>query len=75
MKLLLAGLLTASTLAVAAPAMAQGVYIGPNGVGVGIGHRHYDDYDRDRGDYYGRRHFYEGRSAYDGRDRDYRDRY
>ena len=79
MKLLLAGILAASTLSIAAPAVAQSVYIGPNGgVGVGIGARPYG-YERDRDAYSGRRPTYEGRSAYRGdrdfrRDRD-RDRY
>ena len=72
MKLLLAGLLTASTLSIAVPAMAQSVYIAPNGgVGVGVGARPYDGYGRGRDAYYGRRPMYEGRSAYRG-DRDFR---
>ena len=68
MKLLLAGLIAASTLSVAAPAVAQSVYIGPNGgIGVGIGARPYGGYYRD-GD---RRGLFEGRSAYRG-DREFR---
>lgn len=69
MKLLLAGLLTASTLTITAPAMAQSVYIGPNGsVGVGIGARPYGGYYRDG---YRRGPVYEGRSVYRG-DREFR---
>ena len=55
-----------------APASAQGIYIGPGGVGVDTGiHRHRDDYYRDRDRDYGRdRETYEGRSVYhDGYDR------
>ena len=56
--------------AIAAPVMAQGVFIGPNGVGVDTGiHRHHD-YDRGYRDH--DRGYYEGRSVY--RD-DYRPRY
>ena len=60
---------------VAAPASAQGIYIGPGGVGVDSGlRRHRDDYYRDRDRDYDRgRETYEGRSVYRGgydRDRD-----
>ena len=60
----------------AAPASAQGVYIGPGGVGVDTGVRRHDEYRRDRyrDEDYGERRFDEGRSVYrDGerfRDRD-----
>ena len=77
MKIVLASAMLAGGLVGVVPASAQGVYIGPNGVGVdsgfGYGHRGYyrdryrDDrrYDRDDG-------YYEGRSASRGyRHRDY----
>ena len=64
MKSILAGSLIALTAVVATPVLAQGVYVGPGGVGVDIGrHR---DYDRDN---YRYERGYEGRSAY--RDRGY----
>ena len=59
----------------ATPVVAQGVYVGPNGVGADTGFRHHHDYDRDRD--YGRRDRdgnYEGRSAYRPRYHD-EDRY
>ena len=80
-SILIATFVGAATLA-AVPAFAQGVYIGPGGVGIdsGIGHRYDRDDYRDRGYYrdrdaYRRDRFYEGRSAYerDG-DRRFRDR-
>lgn len=72
MKSLVAGMLLVAGLAVAAPAMAQGVYIGPGGVGVGNGYEygggHRDGYEG-RGRYrdgYRRRGNYEGRSVAPG---------
>ncbi len=72
-SILAATILGAATL-VAVPAFAQGVYVGPGGVGVdtGIG-RGYDRGDYDRGydrrrDEYRRDRRYEGRSAYEGRE-------
>ena len=72
MKSLVAGTVLIAGLAVAVPAMAQGVYIGPGGVGVdsGYGHR-YSRYDDDYGrrgyrDGYERRGYYEGRSVSPG---------
>ncbi len=68
MKLLLASTVLATGLISAVPTMAQGVYIGPNGVGVdtGLGYRH-RDYDRDSYRDYGRYgrgdRYYEGRSV------------
>ena len=71
MKSILAGSLIAMAVAGSTPVLAQGVYLGPNGVGVDIGGRHHRDYDRD-GYRYDRG--YEGRSAYrDGEYRRYRD--
>ena len=69
-----AGLIGAGLL-VAAPAFAQGVYIGPGGIGVDTGiHRYRDDYYRGRDREYDRdRGPYEGRSVYRdgyGHDRD-----
>ena len=60
------------------PALAQSVYVGPNGVGVDTGIRHHRDYERDRYDRYHDRDSYEGRSVYSDRDygdRGYRDHY
>ena len=76
MKSILTATLVAATVSIAAPAFAQGVYFGPGGVGVDLGHRR-DGYDRERyrDDYRGRDRNYEGRSAYDGRGRYDRDRY
>ncbi len=74
--LLMAALIGVGTTA-ALPVFAQGLYIGPGGVGVDSGiHRGYDrdrDAYRGRDEYRGRR-TYEGRSAYD-RDNGPRDRY
>ena len=66
-------LIALGMVAVTAPAMAQGVYVGPGGIGVDSGIRHgYDrGYDRDR-EYRHDRDFREGRSVY--RD-SYRPRY
>lgn len=82
MKIVLASAALVTGLLGAAPSFAQGVYIGPNGVGVdsGFGYRHRDcDRDGYRDD---RRHdrrdgYYEGRSvsrSYRHRN-DYDDRY
>lgn len=57
----------------AAPVMAQGVYVGPGGVGVDTGIHPYRGYDRDWAWRNHHRDYYEGRSAYEYRDR--RDRY
>ena len=73
-NILACSLIALGMTAVAAPAMAQGVYIGPGGVGVDTGIRH--GYDRDRGYRDHDRGYYEGRSVYRDRDRDgYRSRY
>lgn len=78
MKLLIAGSIAALTLAVAVPvatpAAAQGIYVGPGGVSVGVGPRGYDrGYRGDRG--MRRGDAYEGRSVYRERGRGYDDRY
>ena len=75
LKSILTASLVAATVSFAAPAFAQGVYFGPGGVGVDLGH-HRDNYDRERyRDDYRRGGYYEGRSAYgDGGPRYYRDR-
>ena len=69
MKTLIAGTLLLAGIAVAAPAVAQGIYVGPGGVGVdtglGYGRRGYDRDYRDDG-YRHQRDTYEGRSAYRG---------
>ncbi len=70
MKSLLACSLAAGVLLGATPVFAQGVYIGPGGVAVDPGFRHHHDYDRYRQDDYRRRHFDEGRSAYQPYHRD-----
>lgn len=78
MKLLIAGSIAALTLAAAAPlapVSAQSVYIGPGGVGVGVGPRAYDRGYRERGPAYRRGDSYEGRSVYRDRGRGYGDRY
>lgn len=49
---------------VATPVMAQGVYVGPGGVGVDTGLRHHRYYDSDRDYGYRDRGAFEGRSAY-----------
>ena len=82
MRSILAATMIGAATLIAAPAFAQGVYVGPGGVGVdtGIGHgygygRDYRDREYYRGrDDYRRDRFYEGRSAYerDGRRGDYR---
>jgi hypothetical protein len=72
MRLLTIALLTASGVALAAPAMAQDVYVGagPRGVGIGVGTGpHYSHRDRDvvverRG--YGERRYGERRYVTDG---------
>ena len=53
------------------PVFAQGVYLGPGGVGVDVGPRYHRDYDRR--DDYRRYNEDEGRSVYRYHDR--RDRY
>lgn len=67
MKLLIASLLAASAIVIAAPASAQGVYLGGRGAGIGLGLG---------GDpYYGGGYYndgydepaYQGRSVYRGR--------
>ena len=64
-SLIALGTLVATPTLTLTSVMAQGIYIGPNGVGVDPGIRHHRDDDRD-GNY--RRHdrdeSYEGRSAY-----------
>jgi hypothetical protein len=62
----------AASLGAITPVAAQGVYIGPNGVGVDTGVRPYRDHDRD---YYRDRDrdVREGRSAYERRDHRYDD--
>ena len=67
MKSILAGSLIAMMVAGATPVLAQGVYLGPNGVGVDIGRHRDRDYDRDS---YRDDRGYEGRSVY--RDGGYR---
>ncbi len=69
-KLMTVSLIALVTMA-AAPAMAQGIYVGPGGVGVDTGIRHHHD-DGDRGDRYNDRDrgSNEGRSVY--RDGGYR---
>ena len=77
MKNVLTAALIGSSMMIAAPAFAQGVYVGPGGVGFDSGiHRDRDYYrDRDRDHYRGERS-YEGRSVFrDGDRRDNRDRY
>ena len=72
-NILACSLIALGMTAVAAPAMAQGVYIGPRGVGVDSGIRHHG-YDRDRGYRDNDRGYFEGRSAYrDGYHPRYRD--
>jgi hypothetical protein len=73
MNKLIACSLLALGVASVTPALAQGVYVGPNGVGVDTGVRHYRDYDGDRGDRYRDGGYYEGRSSYDGYRRHHRD--
>ncbi len=70
MTKVLYGTLLALALGAAVPAAAQGIYVGPNGVGVDTGaHRIYRDHDRDNDtNYYRDRDRHEGRSVYD-RDR------
>lgn len=80
MKILITSTILFAGIAVAAPAFAQGIYVGPGGVGVdtgaGYGYSH-RGYDRDRDRDYGRRgDYYEGRSVARGhRDGDYDSRY
>lgn len=47
MRMLALGLIAAAGIALAGPASAQGIYLGPNGVGVGVEHGWYD-HDRYR---------------------------
>ena len=77
MKTFITGTILLAGLAVTAPAMAQGIYIGPGGVGVGTGSYGYDRGYRDHGDRdYRRDGNYEGRSVYrEHRRSDYNDRY
>jgi hypothetical protein len=52
-KFLALSIMAISAATFAVPVMAEGVYVGPNGVGVDTGARHDDrdmDRDRDRGD-------------------------
>ena len=74
MRSIIAATLIGTATLVAAPAFAQGVYIGPGGVGIdsgvrhgyGYGQRDYGDRGYERGrDTYRRDRFYEGRSAYE----------
>ncbi len=64
MKAMLACSLAAGVLLGASPVLAQGVYVGPDGVGVDSGLRRHHDYDRHRYDDYQRHHYDEGRSVY-----------
>jgi hypothetical protein len=70
MKSILACSLIAMTIVGATPVLAQGVYVGPNGVGVDVGRPH-RDWDRD---HYRQYRDDEGRSVYrDGDNRYNRD--
>lgn len=67
MKKLLACSLVAMGVGAFTPAMAQGIHLGTDGVGIGTGGRNYDrGYDRDRGDNYRDHRSYEGRSVFHG---------
>lgn len=61
MRSILACSLIAVAICGATPVFAQGLYVGPDGVGIDTG-RHYRDYDRDRDGY--RPYRDEGRSIY-----------
>lgn len=80
MRLAVGALLLSSPLlfgGLIAPAAAQGVYIGPGGVGVDAGPRYRDDRDYDRERYRDRERF-RGRDRYDderARRRRHRDEY
>lgn len=75
MTTLLAGTVVAATMAVAAPAFAQSITIGPNGPGIDLRSRAQRERDRDyrrdsrmrdRDDYYREQRFRD-RDRYDGR--------